>query len=418
MKLIFIIFILFSLAYGGQNLKEVVLENGVKLILKETKGRGIISGYIFVKGGTHGEEKRGTTNLMASLLTKGTETYSSYEIASTFEDWGGFISSSAADDYVKISFATRPQGLDQALKVIESMLLEPSFKEENLQVEKRRALSSIRSRREDGFELAMERLRLLTYRGTTYEVSPLGKEEDVEKINRDDLLKRWKELLKGKNIVVAVVGDMDLSQMEKKFSEVFSRLPSGEFRVSMQEVSVDAEVLQKVQRENSSQATVLCAFQGAQPKGKDFFAIRVLNSILGDGMTSKLFDELRERRGYAYATYSMYPIRLYSPRLFAYIGTSPEKRESATRDLIQIVQDASITEEEVALAKRKIIGGYLLDRQTRGRQAFYLGFWEIVGFGHKMEQDYVKHIEEVSLQDVLKVREALKKGYHCVVVEP
>jgi len=417
MKTILIIFLLLGLVYGGQNLKEVVLENGVKLILKETKGRGIIAGSIFIKGGTHGEGKRGTTNLMAVLLTKGTKTYSSYEIASAFEDWGGFISSSAADDYVEISFATRPQGLDQALKVIESMLLEPSFKEENLQVEKRRALSRIRSRREDGFELAMEKLRLITYRGTTYEVSPLGTEEDLQKIGREDLLKRWEELLKGKNVVVAVVGDVDLVEMERKFSEVFSRLPSGEFSFSTQELLVEDSLIQKVQRDGS-QATVLCAFQGVPPKGKDFFAFRVLNSILGDGMTSKLFDELREKRGYAYATYSMSPIRLYSPRLFAYIGTSPEKKESAIKDLIWVVQDANITEEDIALAKRKIIGGYLLDRQTRGRQAFYLGFWEIVGFGYKMEQDYVKHIEEVSLQDVLKVRDALKKGYHCVVVGP
>jgi len=417
MKTILIIFLLLGLVYGGQNLKEVVLENGVKLILKETKGRGIIAGSIFIKGGTHGEGKRGTTNLMAVLLTKGTKTYSSYEIASAFEDWGGFISSSAADDYVEISFATRPQGLDQALKVIESILLEPSFKEENLQVEKRRALSRIRSRREDGFELAMEKLRLITYRGTTYEVSPLGTEEDLQKIGREDLLKRWEELLKGKNVVVAVVGDVDLVEMERKFSEVFSRLPSGEFSFSTQELLVEDSLIQKVQRDGS-QATVLCAFQGVPPKGKDFFAFRVLNSILGDGMTSKLFDELREKRGYAYATYSMSPIRLYSPRLFAYIGTSPEKKESAIKDLIWVVQDANITEEDIALAKRKIIGGYLLDRQTRGRQAFYLGFWEIVGFGYKMEQDYVKHIEEVSLQDVLKVRDALKKGYHCVVVEP
>ncbi|WP_029551721.1 M16 family metallopeptidase [Thermocrinis jamiesonii] len=417
MKTILIIFLLLGLVYGGQNLKEVVLENGVKLILKETKGRGIIAGSIFIKGGTHGEGKRGTTNLMAVLLTKGTKTYSSYEIASAFEDWGGFISSSAADDYVEISFATRPQGLDQALKVIESILLEPSFKEENLQVEKRRALSRIRSRREDGFELAMEKLRLITYKGTTYEVSPLGTEEDLQKIGREDLLKRWEELLKGKNVVVAVVGDVDLVEMERKFSEVFSRLPSGEFSFSTQELLVEDSLIQKVQRDGS-QATVLCAFQGVPPKGKDFFAFRVLNSILGDGMTSKLFDELREKRGYAYATYSMSPIRLYSPRLFAYIGTSPEKKESAIKDLIWVVQDANITEEDIALAKRKIIGGYLLDRQTRGRQAFYLGFWEIVGFGYKMEQDYVKHIEEVSLQDVLKVRDALKKGYHCVVVEP
>ncbi|WP_448588219.1 M16 family metallopeptidase [Thermocrinis sp.] len=414
--MILIIFLFFSLAYGGPNLREVVLENGVKLILKETKGKGIISGYIFVKGGTHGEEKRGTTNLVASLLTKGTKTYSSYEIASAFEDWGGFISSSSADDYVEISFSTRPEGLDRALKVISSVLLEPSFKEEDMEVEKARILSAIRSRRESGFELAMERLRLITYRGTAYEVSPLGKEEDIQRITREDLLRRWNELLKGKNVIVAVVGDLELSEMESKLSKTFSLIPAGEFRFKSDSVPVNGRFVERVKREGA-QATILCAFQG-MPLSQDFFAFRVLNSVLGDGMTSLLFDELREKRGYAYATYSMYPTRLFSPRLFAYIGTSPEKKEDALRDLIWVIEKASITKEDVELAKKKIIGGYLLDRQTRLRQAFYLGFWEVMGFGYKMEEEYTRSIERVSLEDVLRVRRILENNHHCVVVEP
>jgi len=83
-----------------------------------------------------------------------------------------------------------------------------------------------------------------------------------------------------------------------------------------------------------------------------------------------------------------------------------------------VVQEAEITDEDLDLAKKKVIGGYLLDRQTRGRQAFQLGFWEVMGFGYKMDQEYVKHIENVRLEDVLRVRENLKKAHQCVVVEP
>jgi zinc protease len=412
-----IIFFLFSLAHGGAKLKEVNLENGVKLIIKETKGRGIVAGSIFIKSGTHGEEKRGTTNLMASLLTKGTKTFSSYHIASAFEDWGGSIEASTADDYIYINFSTRPEGLEQGLRVIESILLEPTFPEEQLRVEKRRVIASIRSRREDGFELAMERLRLITYRGTSYEFAPAGREEDVEKVEREDLIKRWQQVLKGKNIVVAVVGDMPLEELEKRFSAVFSKLPSGEFNLRAEDKPIKESLVEKVQRQGA-QATILCAFEGVPLNSPDFFALRVLNSILGDGMTSKLFSELREKRGYAYATYSMFPIRLYSPRVLAYIGTSPDKKESALKDLLWVVQEAEITNEDLELAKKKIIGGYLLDRQTRNRQAFQLGFWEVMGFGYKMDQEYVKHIENVRLEDVLRVRESLKKAHQCVVVEP
>jgi zinc protease len=301
--------------------------------------------------------------------------------------------------------------------VIESILLEPTFPEEQLQVEKRRVIASIRSRREGGFELAMERLRLITYRGTSYEVAPAGREEDVEKVEREDLIKRWQQVLKGKNIVVAVVGDMPLEELEKRFRAVFSKLPSGEFNLRAEDKPIKESLVERVQREGA-QATILCAFEGVPLNSSDFFALRVLNSILGNGMTSKLFSELREKRGYAYATYSMFPIRLYSPRVFAYIGTSPDKKESALKDLLWVVQETEITNEDLELAKKKIIGGYLLDRQTRGRQAFQLGFWEVMGFGYKMDQEYVKHIENVRLEDVLRVRESLKKAHQCVVVEP
>ena len=73
MSYIILLFFLLSLSFGGVKVQEYSLQNGVKLILKETQGKGIVSGVIFIKSGTYGEEKRGLTNLMAALLTKGTK---------------------------------------------------------------------------------------------------------------------------------------------------------------------------------------------------------------------------------------------------------------------------------------------------------------------------------------------------------
>lgn len=163
---------------------------------------------------------------------------------------------------------------------------------------------------------------------------------------------------------------------------------------------------------------MLCAFDAPQPQGEEYFAFKVLDALLGDGMTSRLFKELREKKGYAYAVYSTYPTRLASPRLIAYIGTSPEKKEEALRDMVELVKNTPISSEEVELAKNKVVGDFLLARQTRLRQAWYLGFFEVMGFGWRMDGEYADRIRAVSYQQVQKVREKYLKIHHCVVVEP
>lgn len=415
----FIIFLLFffSLSFGGARLQEHTLENGVKIILKETHGKGLVSGSIFIRSGTHGEKKRGVTHLMAVLLTKGTKKYDAYRIASTFEDYGGFVSASAGDDYVEVGFSTKIEGLREALEVIRSMLSEPLFGEEDLRREKQNTLKALRSRRERGHELAMDKLRQITYRGTSYEYAPMGKEEDVESISREDIVERWKDVLKAKNTVVSLVGDFRAEEVLPLLKEAFSELPKGEYVYQVGEAEMSSNILERVKREGS-QATILCAFDAPSFRSDDYFAFKVLDAVLGDGMTSKLFKELREKRGYAYAVYSTYPTRLSSPRLIAYIGTSPEKKEPAVEDLIEVVKRHEINPEDVELAKNKIIGDFLLAHQTRARQAWYLGFFEVMGFGWKMDLEYTQRIKEVSHQRVKEVRERFLKFHHCVVVEP
>lgn len=417
MSYIILLFFLLSLSFGGVKVQEYSLQNGVKLILKETQGKGIVSGVIFIKSGTYGEEKRGLTNLMAALLTKGTKTYSPYEIASAFEDYGGNIYTSTADDYVEIGFSTKVEGLKKGLEVIRSLLTEPTFSQEDIEREKKNVLQAIRSRKERGHELASDALRRITYKGSNYEVGPLGQEEDVKTIGREDIVKRWEEVLKSRNVVVSLVGDFKSEEVLPLLKEVFSALPEDEYKVEPKNVPMVESLVERVKRPGS-QATVLCVFDAPDFKTEEYFAFKVLDSVLGDGMTSKLFKELRERKGYAYAVYSTYPTRLSSPRLMAYIGTSPEKKEDALRDMVEVVQKAEITPEDVELAKNKIIGDFLLAHQTRARQAWYLGFFEVMGFGWRMDQEYPERIRAVNFEDVKRLREKYLKIHHCVVVEP
>ncbi|RUM30051.1 MAG: insulinase family protein [Aquifex sp.] len=417
----FLILILFTISlplFGGQRIMEKTLGNGVKIILKETKGKGLVSGVIFFKGGVHGEEKRGETQLLFTMLLKGSKNFpDSSSISYPFEKYGGYIYSSSEDDFSEIGFSTKVEGLKEGLEVIKDVIHNPLFKEDILELEKRNQIVAIRSKRERGMSYAYEELRKLTYRGTPYEYSPLGKEEDVENIKRGDLIRRLEEIRKGENVVVVLVGDFKAEEVLPLLEKTFSDIPKGSFELSTTDKKIEKNEIKRVKREGT-QATILCAFNAPPKDSKDYFVFKVYNAVLGEGMTSKLFKVLREEKGYAYATYSFYPTRHSSPRLFAYVGTSPEKKENALKDLIKVISEGKVSEEEVELAKKKIIGDFLLDHQTRLRQAWYLGFFEVMGLGWKMDEEYTKRINEVKREEVEQAVKNYIDFHHCVVVEP
>ncbi|NPB08599.1 MAG: insulinase family protein [Aquificae bacterium] len=417
MRLLFLFFLILSLA-GGTTVKEYTLKNGLKLILKETKGRGIVSGVVFVKGGLYGEKKKGITALLFTLLLKGTESYPDASAVSLpFEKYGGYIYSSSGDDFSEIGFSTKVEGLKEGLAVIKEVLTVPLLREEDLNKEKKNQIMALRSKLERGMSYAYEELRKLTYKGTPYETSPLGREEDLMSISVEDLKERFRELVRGGNTVVALVGDFRSEEVLPLLEEAFSEIPGGSFEVEEVNKTIEEDEVRRVKRQGT-QATILCAFNAPPRLSEEYFAFKVFNSLLGEGMTSRLFRRLREEKGYAYATYSFYPTRLSTPRLFAYVGTSPEKKEEALRDLLSTVKDKNVSEHEVELAKRKIVGDFLLDHQTRLRQAWYLAFFEVMGFGWKMDSLYTEKIRAVSRQQVEKAIEKYINHHHCVVVEP
>ncbi|RLJ70285.1 putative Zn-dependent peptidase [Hydrogenivirga caldilitoris] len=417
-RLLILLFAIVGFAVGGSNVVEKTLPNGVTLIVKETKGKGIVSAVIFFKGGQYGEKLKGETHLLLTLLIKGSKNYpSSYDVSLPFESQGGYIYTSSGDDFSELGFSTRAEKLEEALKVVRDVIENPLLKEEDIEREKKNTLVAIRSKRERGMEFAMEHMRKLTYRGTPYETTPLGTEESVSAVSREDLLRRLEELRKGGNIVVSLVGDIHKGKALKLLEETFYNLKPGVMSIEEKDNPITKEEVVRVKREGT-QATILCALNAPQKGTADYYSFKVLTSALGDGMTSKLFVELREKKGYAYATYAFYPTKLSSPRLFAYIGTSPEKKENALEDLLRVVRNPKLTEEDIELAKNKIVGDFLLDHQTRLRQAWYLGFYEVMGLGWETDKSYPERIRKVSLKDVEKSVEKYINKYHCVVVEP
>ncbi len=423
LRFLVILFLVFNFAFaGGQSVLKHKLSNHATVLFKETQGKGIIAGVIFVKGGSieDPQGKKGLTNLLFRMLLKKTKKYSGLQINKIFEDSGGFITTTTGDEFSTIEFALRTEDFKKGMDVIKSILFEPVFEKEKLKQEVENIIAQIKAKKEEGFSYAFEKLRENIYKGTPYEVSPLGIPEDLKKITVEDLKKRLKEIQIGKRFVISIVGDLSYKEAEPVIKDTFSKLANIPYTFPRYSAEIKGETVKTYTRDGA-QSTILVAYNAPRVTDKEFFAMKVLNAILGSGFTSRLFQELREKRGLAYAVGSFYPTRINIGNLIAYIGTAPEKTEESLKGIIEVVKSIKngVSDEEIKTAKEKIIGHYLLDSQTRAKQAYYIGFFETVGLGYQMFKQYVDKIQKVTKKQILNAyNKYIPLGYTAVVVKP
>ncbi|WP_457642141.1 M16 family metallopeptidase [Persephonella sp.] len=400
-----------------------ILPNGLTILFKETEGHGIIAGTVFVRGGSLEDPKgkKGLTNLTLKMLLKGTKNFSSYEINKVFEDSGGYISTSAGEEFSTIEFAMRTDDLKKGLKILKDIIYNPLFPEDKLEMEKSNVIAQIKAKKEEGFSYAFDELRKLIYKGTPYEYSPLGTVEDIKNIAAEDLKKRWKELLNGSRWVVSFVGDISYAEVEEDIKSVFGKINNTEkYQYPVYSYHITGENCTELSREGA-QTTILVAYNAPDAVDRYYFSMKVLNGIAGSGFTSRLFQELREKRGLAYAVGSFFPTRINMGRLIAYIGTAPEKTEEALKGIREVINSIGedITDEELKTAKEKIVGNFLLEHQTRAKQSWYLGWFEAIGLGYEMDEKYTDYINKVTKQEIIEAwKRYIPEGNICVIVKP
>jgi len=418
-----ILFSIFSESYGGDEVIKNITKNRITILFKETEGKGIIAGTIFIKGGSieDPEGKKGLTALTMRLLIKGSKNYSSYDINKVFEDSGGYISTSTNEEYTTIDFALRTKDLKKGLKIIKDIIFNPVFPEDQLNIEKNNLIASIKAKKEDGFSYGFDKLRKLMYKGTPYQYSPSGEIEDIKSISIEDIRNRWRELLEGSRWVVSFVGDIPYKNVEEAIKDTFADIPSNTvYQYPTYSYKIEGDFCKTVKREGA-QSTILVAYNSPSVKEDYYFSMKVLNGILGSGFTSRLFQELREKRGLAYAVGSIYQTRLNMGRVIAYIGTAPQNTDIALEGIKEVISSIKngVSEDEIKTAKEKIVGGFLLDHQTRAKQSWYLGWFETIGLGYEMDKKYTENIMKVRERDILEAwKKYLSNGNICVKVVP
>jgi predicted Zn-dependent peptidase len=401
---------------------RTVLSNGIVLLVSENQAADIIAGRIFIRAGSCYEprEKAGLAHLLSAVMTKGCDGLSSLEIAEKIESVGASLGTDAATDYFLLSLKTVTTDFVDILTLAGQLLRSPTFPENQIELEKRLAIQDIRSQKEQPFHLAFEQLRQVMYSNHPYSMSVLGDETTMSSITRADLVEYHQTHFRPDNIVISIAGRIKAEQAEKLITKIFGdwKIPTS-IKQPLNLPSIIISPKPRIKPLNTQQSIIMLGYLGPSVNNPEYAALKLLSSYLGNGLSSRLFVELREKQGLAYDVSAIYSTRLFPAAFIVYIGTAPENTKIAVQGLrheVELLCNTELSEAALQTAKNKIIGQYALGKQTNGHIAQIYGWYEILGLGIEFDQQFPELINNVTATEAItSARKYLQTPYLSIV---
>lgn len=424
-----------------QTIHRTVLDNGIVVLVKENPAADIIAARLFIRAGSRWEtpEQSGLSHLVSAVLTKGTERLSSLEIAEHVESVGASLSADSTTDYFLLSLKTVSSDFKEILQLAGELLRSPTFPEHELELERRLTIQAIRSQQEQPFTIAFDQLRQSMYGSHPYALSGLGTEASVAQLSREDLQTYHQTHFRPDNVVISVCGRIDSDTTIALIQQVFAdwQAPPAPLP-ALNLPAVMSTPARRATAQDTQQSIVMLGYlapsvsnhlgsQAEPPTGEDaielqdYIALKLLNSYLGNGLSSRLFVELREKRGLAYEVSAFYPTRLDAAQFVVYMGTAPENTAIALEGL-QVEVDRLgrilLSPEELQAAKNKLLGQYALGKQTNAQIAQLFGWYETLDLGIEFDAYFQERVAAVTAETAQAAAQRHLVRPHASLVGP
>jgi predicted Zn-dependent peptidase len=332
-------------------------------------------------------------------MTKGCDGLSSMEIAEAVESVGASLSADSTTDYFLVSLKTVTSDFADILTLAGRMLRFPTFPQLEVELEQRLALQDIRSQKEQPFSIAFEQLRQAMYQNHPYAMSALGDEVSMSSLTRDDLVEFHDTYFRPDNLVISIAGRITLESAVALVEEIFGDWKKNTHQKLLELPNVLEAPQHVLTHQNTQQSILMLGYLAPSVHSSDYAALKLLSTYLGNGLSSRLFVELREKRGLAYEVSALYPTRLFPAAFVVYMGTAPENTKIALDELKREVDrlgTAQLEETALQTAKNKILGQYALGKQTNAQLAQVYGWYETLGLGIEFDTEFQDLITAVT----------------------
>lgn len=400
--------------YSAAKIEQWQTSHGSSVFYVETKGLPMVDiRVIFDAGSARDGNQQGIAALTSTLLKTGAGQWDADEIAQRFESVGAQFGAGASRDnaWVSLRSLTEEKLLDKALQTMQMVLTKPVFNDADFQREKSRTIAGLKHREESPGAIAGIEFYNVLYKDHPYAHPTAGIIETVSGFSAEDLRTFYKQYYVASNAIVVIVGDMDKSQAMATAEALIAGLARGTKPSVLPEVNMSKEGISNHIEFPSAQTHVIAGMVGMHRQDKDYIDLYVGNHILGgSGLVSKLFGEVREKRGLAYSAYSYFsPMFRKGP-----FTMGLQTRNDQTSQAIKVMQktladfvEQGPTEKELIAAKKNITGGFVMRFDTNSKLTGYvsmIGFYQLPLTYRDDFQQRVEIVTVTSIQDAFKRR--------------
>ncbi len=390
-----------------RNIQKAILPNGLAVLTESMPHVRSVSVGIWLGTGSRQEqpERNGISHFIEHMVFKGTKTRTAEQIARSVDSIGGHMDAFTAKECVSFNAVVLDEHLETVFDVLSDLVLHPLFQQKEISRERSVILEEIKSEEDNPDYLLHEIFMQNFWKGHALGKPILGTRETIGRLKQDVIQEQFARIYRPNNMVISAAGHLEHSRLVQLAEQRFHSLKQQEMHLPDPQPATHSRIT--LRNKTSLEQVYLCLGVPSYPLSHDGrYACYVLNTLLGGGMSSRLFQNIRERQGLAYSVFSDLVPYKDTGCLFGYAGTSPETAEQVVRSIIQEfreLKENAVDAEELRRAKDHLKGSLMLSLESTGSRMSSLAR-QYMNFGKFFTLDeIIAKIEAVTAEDLTQI---------------
>ena len=387
-------------------MREFKLKNNINVCVKQNKNtpRAALTLNMSIN---KPEKYAGEYSIMNRLLLKGTEKYSSEELSTLLDENAIDFTCEMKSDYLRLRFVCLNEDFEKALSIMQDVILNSTFSE--FEKEKVKMKGELTAELDSAKVKVSDLFTKTVYKNHYYGHSYTMVLEELDNVTKDDAVNSYKDILNNSKKTLVLVGDVDSDLLE----HYLGILPeSKEDESSIETPQTLKQEYTEIIKEDANQAQILQGWLVPTIGSEEYPAMMLLNVILGaSGLSSRLFMELREKKGLAYTVRTAYETHRKSAVFSIYIGTEPSNIQTSIagfKEEIEKIKTIPVSEQELKNAINNLIGKQQFVTETNAQQANIMAYYSIMGKPYNYRKEIVEALHRVTPQ---KLQECANKYF-------
>lgn len=402
-------------------MNKIILDNTIPVVLKENKNtpRHAMCFYFKIE---EPEKKAGLYTILNRLFLQGTKKRSAAQLAQELDENAIDCYSEMKQDFIRFKLQCLNEDFEKGLEILADIIKNSTLEEFDKEVIKLKG--EIQAELDDPKSKALDGFYKNIYKNHPYGHTYTKILEDIDELTKSDVECAYKNLLENSSKIISIAGDFEKDNLEEMLKKHFSDLkntPDVQSKIPVAQLTENSVI--KIVKNDASQAQIIQGWHVPTIYSKDYASIMVMNTMLGSsGLSSRLFLELRDKKGLAYVVRSSYEIYDKAALFNVYIATEPKNIKTCLEGFkveLDKIKNIPVTQEELENAKNNLIGKRQFFTETNLQQSSLMAFYEDKGLGANFEEKLIELVKQVSVQDIQRVaNECIKDPFVLTILAP